>query len=88
MKNILLIYCFLAITTSIFGKDTKLKNPTRNDLVCKKIKVIAGDNSPMVKLLEEMTNHEGESAVGSLIRCENSTSICYVISNAMTCHKK
>ncbi|CAE14716.1 unnamed protein product [Leptospira phage LE1] len=92
MKNLLFLLLFLTITSSIFSKDEKTKETLGNDLVCKQIRIIAGDDSPMVKMLSELTNPKSEGgmlAMGGVVRCENSTSICYGASgSALSCHKK
>ncbi|WP_108978481.1 hypothetical protein [Leptospira ryugenii] len=92
MKKFVLLFFLLTITSSIFSKDAKIKEISGNDLVCKQIRIIAGDNSPAVKLIESFTDNQEEggfaSALGAVIRCENATSICYAISSTMTCHKK
>lgn len=92
MKNFLFILFFFVIVDSIFSKDEKPKESTGNDLVCKQIRIIAGDNSPIVKMLSELSNPKSEGemlSIGGVIRCENSSSICYAASgSAFSCHKK
>lgn len=92
MKNFLFILFSLTITFPIFSKDEKPNEATGHDLVCKQIRIIAGDDSPIVKMLSELTNPKSEGgmlAIGGIVRCENSTSICYGTSgSALSCHKK
>lgn len=92
MKNFLFILFFLSVTSSIFSKDEKPNETAGYDLVCKQIRIIAGDDSPIVKMLSELTNPKSEGgmlAIGGIVRCENSTSICYGTSgSALSCHKK
>lgn len=92
MKNFLYVILFFVIVDSIFSKDEKPKETSSNDLVCKQIRIIAGDDSPVVKMLSDLTNPQAEGgmlAMGGVVRCENSTSICYGASgSALSCHKK
>lgn len=92
MKNLLFILFFFVIVDSIFSKDEKPKEIIGDDLVCKQIRIIAGDNSPIVKMVSELSNPKSEGgmlAMSGFIRCENSTSICYGASgSALSCHKK
>ncbi|TGL97943.1 hypothetical protein [Leptospira jelokensis] len=92
MKNILLLGCLLIITSAVFSKDEKPKEASGNDLVCKQIRIVAGDDSQIVKMLSDLTNTQAEGgmiAMTGVIRCENSTSICYAASgSAFSCHKK
>jgi hypothetical protein len=92
MKTLLLILFFTTLTFSIFAKDEKPKETNGNDLVCRQIKIIAGDDSKIVKLMESLTSGSGDDGLlsgAAIVRCENSTSICYSSSGStFTCHKK
>lgn len=92
MKNFLYVILFFVIVDSIFSTDEKPTETTGHNLLCKQIRIIAGDDSPVVKMLSELSNPQAEGgmlAMSGVIRCENSTSICYAASGStFSCHKK
>lgn len=81
MKIILTILLLLTFSVSAEEKKKSVEN-----LVCSAIRV-QGDDSKFANFIELAT---GPSAPGSagLLFCQNSVSVCYILSGAISCHKK
>ena len=50
MKQTIVFLMLFGLSVSLFSEE-KEENPSPNDLVCKQIKIIAGDNSKIAKLM-------------------------------------
>lgn len=90
MKLNVFFLTLLLCAPVLFCEDGMQKSPQGEDLVCHEIKIIAGDKSKATEFLVDGTSpKKGFAPMLGVLKCENSTSICYTLNGgAFTCHKK